>query len=177
MNADAAPADEPTEEPGAALLALYDRALPEVYGYVLARCGDRVVAEDLTAEAFMAAVSSISRGVVGEVTVAWLVGIARHKLVDHWRRTEREQRRLQAVTDDAEVVTAPDQWDAQLDTMVTRDVLDGLGAHHRIALTLRYVDGLPVPEVALVIDRTLHATEALLVRARHAFRRAYEEAT
>ena len=49
-----------------------------------------------------------------------------------------------------------------------------LGAHHRAALTLRYLDGLPVPEVARHLDRTVHATEALLVRARAAFRRIYE---
>ena len=42
------------------------------------------------------------------------------------------------------------------------------------ALTLRYLDGLPVPEVARHLDRTLHATEALLARARAAFRRIYE---
>ena len=47
-------------------------------------------------------------------------------------------------------------------------------AHHRAALTLRYLDGLPVPEVASHLDRTVHATEALLVRARAAFRRIYE---
>ena len=52
-------------------------------------------------------------------------------------------------------------------------MLDRLGAHHRAALTLRYLDGLPVPEVARHLDRTLHATEALLVRARAAFRAAY----
>jgi RNA polymerase sigma-70 factor (ECF subfamily) len=40
---------------------------------------------------------------------------------------------------------------------------------------LRYVDGLGVPEVAAHLDRTLHATEALLVRARTAFRKAYQE--
>jgi RNA polymerase sigma-70 factor (ECF subfamily) len=39
---------------------------------------------------------------------------------------------------------------------------------------LRYLDGLPVPEVARHLDRTVHATEALLVRARAAFRRIYE---
>ena len=163
------------EEPGPALLALYDRALPEVYGYVLGRCRDRTTAEDLTAEVFMAAVTSIGRGQVEEVTVAWLVGIARHKVVDHWRRLEREQRRLEAVADDAAVDQPADSWDARLDAMVANQVLDGLGAHHRIALTLRYVDGLPVTEVASVIDRSVHATEALLVRARRAFRRAYEE--
>jgi RNA polymerase sigma-70 factor, ECF subfamily len=53
-------------------------------------------------------------------------------------------------------------------------VLGRLGAHHRAALTLRYLDGLPVPEVAQHLDRTVHATEALLVRARAAFRRIYE---
>ena len=43
--------------PDPGLLALYDRALPEVYGYLLARCGAaRALAEDLTAETFLAAV-------------------------------------------------------------------------------------------------------------------------
>jgi hypothetical protein len=40
---------------GAALLDLYDEARPEVYGYLLARCGSRALAEDLTAETFLAA--------------------------------------------------------------------------------------------------------------------------
>jgi RNA polymerase sigma-70 factor (ECF subfamily) len=54
-------------------------------------------------------------------------------------------------------------------------VLDQLGAHHRAALTLRYLDGLAVPEVADHLGRTVHATEALLVRARAAFRAAYTD--
>ena len=59
--------------------------------------------------------------------------------------------------------------------LAARDTLERLGAHHRSALTLRYLDGLAVPEVAEVLGRTVHATEALLVRARRAFRDAYEE--
>ncbi len=75
---------------GAALLALYDDALPQVYGYLLPRCGGTAVAEDLTAETFLAAVDAVQRRTVHTITVAWLVGIARHKLVDHWRRVGRE---------------------------------------------------------------------------------------
>ena len=67
-----------------------------------------------------------------------------------------------------------DPWEAVLDETRARDVLDRLGAHHRVALTLRYVDDLSVREVADHLDRTVHATEALLVRARDAFRRAYD---
>ncbi len=74
------------------MAAIYDRALPQVYGYLLPRCGSAAVAEDLTAETFMAAVAATRRNGAPEVTVAWLVGVARHKLVDHWRRVAREQR-------------------------------------------------------------------------------------
>jgi len=158
----------------AALLAIYDIAVVDVHGYFHRRCRNRSVAEDLTTETFLAAVESIERGVVETVTVAWLVGIARHKLVDHWRRTEREQRRMAAA--EAEPEPPPDHdWDVHLDALTTQDVLGDLGEHHRSVLTLRYVDDLPVAEVARLIDRTLHATEALLVRARRAFRTRYEE--
>ena len=41
--------------------------------------------------------------------------------------------------------------------------------------TLRYLDVLPVPEVADLLGRSTTATEALLVRAKAAFRRAYDD--
>lgn len=155
------------------LLDLYDRALPEVYGYLRRRCRNRSIAEDLTTEVFLAAVESIQRRVVTDVTIAWLIGIARHKLVDHWRRAEREERNLRAVT--SEPAPVDDRWEIQLDVLTARDVLGEMGGHHRAALTLRYVDDLPVPDVALALGRTVRATEALLVRARRAFRARYEE--
>jgi RNA polymerase sigma-70 factor (ECF subfamily) len=159
-----------------ALLAVYDRALPQVYGYLLPRCEGASVAEDLTAETFLAADTSVQRGVVREVTTAWLVGIARHKLVDHWRRRARDERKLQLASDaEQSAEVGADQWDDHLDAVRAHEVLAALGAHHRLALTLRYLDGLSVPEVAEQLERTVHATEALLVRARTAFRRAYEE--
>lgn len=163
----------PIPDQGPILLALYDRALPEVFGYLLPRCGSTSVAEDLTSETFVAAVTAVKERKVPKLTTAWLVGVARHKLVDHWRREERESRRLHALADDTTAIDDP--WDACLDTGRAHEVLSDLGAHHRAALTLRYLDGLPVPEVAESLDRTVHATEALLVRARVAFRHVYEE--
>jgi RNA polymerase sigma-70 factor (ECF subfamily) len=161
-----------TADQGPALLALYDTALPEVYGYLVRRCDGAAVAEDLTAETFLAAVTAVQKGSVPTMTTAWLIGVARHKLVDHWRKRARDERNLHAVADEA--VAEDDPWDAHLDAAVAHEVLGRLGAHHRAALTLRYLDGLPVADVADHLGRTLHATEALLVRARLAFRRAYE---
>jgi RNA polymerase sigma-70 factor (ECF subfamily) len=168
--------DDPARQPAPnraalTLCELYDRALPEVYGYLLHRCGVPAVAEDLASETFMAAVDAVQHDRVPNLTVAWLVGVARHKLVDHWRRQAREESKL-ALASDADTI---DEWDEQLDAIRAREVLASLGPHHRVALTLRYLDGLPVPEVAELLDRTVHATEALLVRARVAFRRAYGE--
>ena len=158
------------QEQGVALLAMYDRALPQVFGYLRTRAGNEAVAEDLTAETFLAAVQAIERDAVPDLTVAWLIGVARHKLVDHWRREARETRNLQLVPEEA---IEPDGLDERFERARTLEVLDALGPHHRAALTLRYLDGLPVPEVAHHLDRTVHATEALLVRARNAFRVAY----
>lgn len=160
-------------DPAFALLELYDAALPEVYGYLLARCGDRVVAEELTSETFLGAVRTCRTAGAGPVSVPWLIGVARHKLADHWRRRAREERGLRLVHDEQPETVDP--WDAELDVLRAREVLATLGAHHQAALSLRYLDGLPVPEVAEHLGRTVHATEALLVRARAAFRRAYEE--
>ena len=160
------------EDPAGVFLALYDDAMPQVYGYLLARCGGRTAAEDLTAETFLAAVAAVRGGGACPVSIPWLIGVARHKLVDHWRREGREDRRHRTLTD--QVALAVDPWDAEIDAVAARQTLGRLASQHRAALTLRYVDDLPVPEVAALLGRSVHATEALLVRARAMFRRAYD---
>jgi RNA polymerase sigma-70 factor (ECF subfamily) len=152
------------------LLALYDRAVGEVYTYLVRRCDSPAVAEDLTSETFTAAVGRVQRHRVEALTVAWLIGIARHKLVDHWRRLEREQRSLALV----EATDVDDRWDVTLSSIDALATLARLAPQHRLALTLRYLDGLPQLEVARHLRRSEGATEVLLVRARRAFRTAYE---
>jgi len=159
-------------DPALGLLELYDDALPHVYGYLLARCGDASLAEDLTAESFLAAVHAARKPGAPGPSVPWLIGVARHKLADHWRQAGRERRGLRLL--DSGPLPADDPWDTVVDRIRAQDVLGRLSPHHRAALTLRYIDGLPVTEVARHLERTLHATEALLVRARAAFRRIYE---
>lgn len=152
------------------LIDLYDRALPQVYGYLMSRCGQQALAEDLTSETFLAAAR---RGGDPAVTVAWLIGVARHKLADHWRHQAREERLLRAV--EAAAPADVDPWDGHVDLLRARDALEVVAPQHRAALTLRYLDGLSVPEVASLLGRTVDATEALLVRARRALRQEYDD--
>src|SRR6476661_3568709 len=78
----------PTE---AALRAWYDESLPRVYGYLFNRCGRNAhTAEELTQQTFVEAVRSRRRP--NDEPVPWLIGIARHRLLDHFRKLERRER-------------------------------------------------------------------------------------
>ena len=162
-------ASEPATRVGVEqILADIDRSLPAVYDYLLHRCGGRALAEDLTSETVLAAVDHVRNGHIDTLEIGYLIGIARHKLVDHWRRQEREQRHFKVYVRDEKVAD-----DEVFEPGRAATVLAELNPMQRAALTLRYVDDLPVPEVARVLGRTVHATETLLVRAKRAFRSRY----
>ena len=72
---------------------------------------------------------------------------------------------------DAGEVSSP--WEEEIEAGRAVEVLGMLLPQHRLVLTLRYLDGLSVPEIAALLDRTVHATESLLARARGAFREEY----
>jgi RNA polymerase sigma-70 factor (ECF subfamily) len=163
-----------TRAAGERLLATYDKGVAVVYAYLRRRVGSQDLAEELTAETFLAAAATVTRDPPSgpdSVTVGWLVGIARHKLVDHWRRAAREERTLTVLGTDEEIA---EPWEAVLDRFRAERVLAELPTQHRAVLTLRYLDDLAVRDVAELLGRTEHATEALLVRARRRFREAYD---
>ncbi len=158
-------------------LDLYPKALPEVYGYVSRRVATISAAEDVTAETFVSALDTIKRGTAVDPTVAWLIAIARNKVVDHWRRVEREERRHRKAANEpthnpSDHHTA-DQWDVVLDVRLAHDTLAELSTINRAALSLRHLDGLTVGEVANHLGRSPGAVEALLTRAKASFRAAY----
>jgi DNA-directed RNA polymerase specialized sigma24 family protein len=62
----------------------YDATMPRIYRYLYHRSGRRQdLAEELTQQVFVEAVRSRPQFAGGDV-VGWLIGIARHRLVDHF---------------------------------------------------------------------------------------------
>ncbi|MFN2588088.1 MAG: RNA polymerase sigma factor [Actinomycetota bacterium] len=165
------------EDPGA-FRAFYRDALPRIYGYFMNRCGnDPAVAEDLTQETFMAAVQALKKGPRVDDPTAWIVGIARHKLVDHYRSREREERKLAAVAASVDLGELVD-WEGDEDSHERAlEALGNVAGPQRAALVLRYLDGLSVPQVAAQLGKSVHATESLLMRGKQAFRVRYVEAS
>lgn len=158
-----------------AFRAWYHQALPRVYGYLYHRCGrNPAVAEEIAQEAFVEAVRSRSRFRGRSDPTTWVMGIARHRLIDHFRREERARRRRAdlAVLDRTAVASPP----GDPATDVIDDALAELPALHRAALVLHYMDGLTVRDLARALGRSEAAAASLLARARDRFRQAYREA-
>ncbi len=175
------PDGERLDDPDA-FAAFYERALPRVYGYVYHRVGGRTaIAEELTQETFLTVNSLLRRGQAVAAPLPWVFGIARHKLLEHYRREARAVGPLvswESWQDDAE---EPDgaAWDAPWEDdwhERTLRALAAVPAAQREALILRHMDGLSVPEVATALGRSVPAVESLLARGRATFKRRYAEA-
>ena len=121
------------------------------YGYArLSR--DREAADDLVSETFLAAIRAIGSFDPRQGTVyGWLLGIARNKLHDHFRRAQRASEREPSVADvvaDASSISP----DMELLAAETRDAvlraLDNLNDDERFAIEWKYVESLSVREIA-----------------------------
>jgi len=155
--------------------AFYADALPCVYGYFFLRCGaEQAIAEDLTQETFMAAVAELNRGRLVSAPLPWIVGIARHKLIDHLRRQRRAGWSL-VPWEEALREEAPIEESELIESGRALTALAAVPSPQREALALRHLDGLSVPEVANALGRSVEATESLLARGRVRFRKEYVE--
>jgi len=155
------------------LRSFYGETLPAVYGYLLHRCGgSAATAEDLTQETFLAAVAELRKGCEIDNPPAWVIGIARHKLLDHYRREARSERMVELP--DGDGGDLPDDHDGEARDR-TIAALALVPPAQRAALVLRHLDGYSVPEVAGLLGRSVEAVESLLARGRSSFRRAYVE--
>jgi len=155
----------------AAFRAWYDAMLPRVYAYLYQRCGrDRELAEELTQQTFVDAIRTHTRTIPDD-ELRWMIGIARHRLADHFRaldRRERGYRRLLSISPRPAVTWLGDR--EQDDALA--DALRRLPAAQRAAIVLRYLDDLSVREVARLLERSEGAVESLLSRGRDALRGA-----
>ena len=61
-----------------------------LYGYAMLRVRDAAVAEDLVQETLLAALEGFASFGGRSSERTWLVGILKHKLIDHFRRVSRE---------------------------------------------------------------------------------------
>ena len=156
---------------------VYRRHVGEVFAYAAARVG-RSAAEDITAEVFHAAARAATGGRPEVLTARWLMTVVRNKVIDHWRRDQRRRAKLHLLWS-KHGAEAGDPADRTATRESVMAALDHLPHHHRLLLMMHYVDGISVPELAGLIDKSVSATESALARARRGFKEYFvrEETT
>ncbi|HEX8032324.1 MAG TPA: sigma-70 family RNA polymerase sigma factor [Ktedonobacterales bacterium] len=149
----------------AAFAELYRRHLPRVYRYLVARLGDPHLAQDATAQTFLAALEGIGgyRG-SGEFR-AWLLMIAHNKAMDSFR-ARRATIPLEAVVEMPSSAPSPEQVVAtrlQLEDVLR--AMRSLSPDRAEALALRLFGGMSVAEVGAVMEKQDAAVKMLVFRA------------
>jgi len=165
-----------------------------LYRYAVSRVGDPSVAEDLVQDSLLAALEGRRsfRGDSQERT--WLIGILRHKVVDHFRAVgRRRETPLPLSGDDDSAADAlfdgkgrwrspPRTWELDGGQLLERrefwqvfhDCLRGLPDRPREAFTLRVVDQRNAGEVCGILGMTATNLWVALHRARTGLRQCLE---
>jgi RNA polymerase sigma-70 factor (ECF subfamily) len=161
-----------------------------LFKYAVFRLRDDTAAEDAVQETFLAALKAYEKFEGRGSERTWMVGILKHKIIDHFRRAAREApigeesdesfehrefferndewtghwNKEHAPTDwhatPAELVERNDFW------KVFRDCLSPLPRRTASAFTLREVDGLTSEEICEVLSITVNNLWVMLHRAR-----------
>lgn len=155
--------------------ALFVAHFDDVYRFCRSRCGSSPLAEDAAAETFADAARVLARDSDAVIDVGWLFTVARRRLIDGWRREERERRRAERL--EAEFSVERQRPDMAAGIAEMQQALGRLPDRQRAAVVLRYVDGCGVDEISRVLDTTYEAAASLLARARRNLLEAYEEVT
>ncbi|MGH9133451.1 MAG: RNA polymerase sigma factor [Ilumatobacteraceae bacterium] len=157
------------------LRRFYDRVFDEVVQYALRLTGgDPAAAEDLVQEAFVGLVRSWRDGRIDRLEIGWLITVVRQRFLDGVRRQTREERRLRLVSNTT-ATTAPAAEEHEIEPLLAMNWLGELPARARAALVFRYVDDLPVADVANELGVSTRAAESLLARSRRQLRKIVEE--
>lgn len=145
---------------------LYDEYQPRIYRFVLVKVGHREEAEDLTHQVFLKAWQSIAayeeRGLPFS---GWLYQIARNQVIDHYR-TKRTHAPLDLLEDG---LASEERIEQSLESALfmerIRKVMSGLTPDQEDVLLMRFVDDLPIRNVAKMLGKSEGAVKLLQYRA------------
>jgi len=152
-----------------------------ISGYLKRRLAPRIdLADDLAQEVFLAAWTHL-KGFRGEASLrVWLLGIARHKVEDHYRSRLRERLAIDDESEALEQTAGSDpvieDWlDAGRLEEKTRRTIEKLPEHYAMVLQWRYWERRSSQEMAAATGRSEKAIERMLARAREQFKKRWND--
>lgn len=149
--------------------------LDGLFGFALALCRDRTVAEDLVQETYLRALRAARRPLGSEDVRPWLFTI----LHNVWRN-ERRRRVAEPLDDLPEIVetavatqaSAEAELDRGAATDSIRRAIDELPETYREVVALRFSEGFSYQQIAATLDCPAGTVMSRLARARALIRKA-----
>ncbi len=172
----------------APLRRFYDGHFEGVYRYVICRVeNNHAEAEEIVGDVFFQAFRDIGSYDARRAPTPWLLGIARHRVLDFYRRKGRRPVLELAFSKfdeeftkrlfDIEKGELPEtELERTEMARVVELVLSELPNEYEQVLRLRYIEDRRVKDVAEELGATPKVAEARLFRARNAFREAFKVA-
>jgi RNA polymerase sigma-70 factor (ECF subfamily) len=149
----------------AALIELYEWYKPRVYRFLYYRLRDKHAAEDLTTEVFLRMLQNLpSFQFQGTPFQAWLFQIARNLVVDDFRK--QSIRNHDPLDEALEANEAPPEEITQGRMLKAglQDALLELTAGQLDVITLRFIAGQSIADVAQALDKSESAVKSLQAR-------------
>lgn len=147
---------------------LYDAYANKLYGFLLKRCAQKELAEDLVSHTFVKLLETRTSLEWKNVPLhAWLYQVASNALIDHFRKAST-QRDLPLDTEEWDPPSAEDPaWNAQVvyDAAQIRTVMGELSARDQQVLDLKFFAELETQEIADVLQISSNHAAVLLYRA------------
>ncbi len=161
----------------------FDAYFPRLYRFALARVDHDPDAAEEVVQATLTKVILKLHTFRGEAALfSWLCTFCRHQISAFYRQRQRAPRPVDLMEDEPEVLAAlesltmSDGGDPQEQlrrkelSRLVQVTLDHLPPRYGDALEWKYIHGMSVKEIAVLLDVGPKAAESLLTRARHAFR-------
>jgi RNA polymerase sigma-70 factor (ECF subfamily) len=155
-----------------AITTIYNHYFPEIFHYVQYRLCDDALAEDISSEVFFCWLKAVKSGDGPAKNLrGWLIGTARHLVVDHIRRKYRHPSQVisEAIKSDeaglCELVEYQDR------SHVLHMALSHLTEEQQQVLALRFGQGYSLDETAAIMKKKINAIKALQFRALNALHR------
>ncbi len=153
-----------------AFAGLYRMHCRAVAGYVYRRTGDEHATEDIVSEVFLAALRHLPRYRHRGVPIRyWLYRIATN-VVNRWVRRRRSGLAVDVAVDLDERAAAGDNGEHVATRGIAQQAMLRLSPKHQAVLSLHYLEGLSVEEVAAVVGCRIGTVKSRLSRAREALR-------
>lgn len=180
LNSDAALVQSALTDPGA-FGTLYERYYQRIYRYLLTCTRNVDDAADLTQQVFLRALAALRQYHPQKGSFStWLLSIAHHTAVNFVKRYR--VREAWNMTDElfhaSSTELDPENEILRHEALARLHVLfAALDSHKRELLTLRFVSGLTIAEIALVVGKSEAATKKQLSRTLYALKEQYHDTT